>query len=509
MKFALLVAWREYAENAKTRGFWISLLLTPLLLFLSVKVPILLEQKATPVKRFVLVDQAGTFAPVIRTRLAADYQERLLTALREHAHRYAPGATGTGIDTMSAAEFAKRGGKEAMLAALTPYLKTNAPAFHEPRRLFEEVDLPLGLDAKGSLDGLAEGLKPYLRGEKKLAEDHDLSAAILIPRALAARASPAAAPGAAKPAAGPPPIQYWSVDSSERQLREHIESAVNHELRREEYTARGMDVAAILQVEGTSAPFVALNPKKEKGREAVGTEDIIRQWAPSGFVYLLWLAIFVIVQMLLNNTIEEKSNRIIEVLLSSVTPGELMMGKLMGIAAVGLTVVGVWVGALLVILGTNSGGSSEFAGQLLRVVEGSRLIPLFILYFLLGYIMYAAFILALGSLCNTLKEAQSYMGVMTMLMMIPLLTMTYIPKDPNGPLARVLSWIPIYTPFIMMNRAGADPPMVDLLGTLVMLVATTVLALWMAGKVFRIGILRTGQPPKLMEILGWLTRRER
>jgi ABC-2 type transport system permease protein len=121
-------------------------------------------------------------------------------------------------------------------------------------------------------------------------------------------------------------------------------------------------------------------------------------------------------------------------------------------------------------------------------------------------LMYAALILALGSVCNTLKEAQSYMGVITMMMMVPLLTMTFIPKDPNGVLARVLSWIPIYTPFIMMNRAMADPPLFDLIGTLVLLIVATVAALWMAAKVFRIGILRTGQPPKLVEMLRWLRR---
>jgi ABC-type Na+ efflux pump permease subunit len=95
------------------------------------------------------------------------------------------------------------------------------------------------------------------------------------------------------------------------------------------------------------------------------------------------------------------------------------------------------------------------------------------------------------------------MSVLTMVMMVPLLTMTYIPKDPNGSLARVLSWIPLYTPFTMMNRASADPPMVDLVGTFVLLIICTVLAMWMAGKIFRIGILRTGQPPKVIEMMKW------
>jgi len=294
------------------------------------------------------------------------------------------------------------------------------------------------------------------------------------------------------------------VNASDPTLRDEIERAMNSEVRQREYLARGLDAKVIRQVEQTYVPFNSLNPKKEKGKESVGTVDTIRQWAPSAFVYLLWLSIFMIIQMLLTNTIEEKSNRIIEVLLSSVTPGELMIGKLFGIAAIGLTMIGAWMLALFGILSWKAGGSSVLAGQMLTVLKGSNLIFVFTLYFMLGYLMYAGLILALGSVCNTLKEAQSYMGVLTMIMMVPLLTMTFIPKDPNGSLARILSWIPLYTPFTMMNRASADPPAVDLVGTFVLLMICTVGAMWMAGKIFRIGILRTGQPPKLLEMFRWV-----
>jgi len=173
---------------------------------------------------------------------------------------------------------------------------------------------------------------------------------------------------------------------------------------------------------------------------------------------------------------------------------------------VGLTMVGSWIIALFTILTWKSGEGSSFTGPLLDVLHSSNLIPMFSVYFLFGFVMYAALILALGSVCNTLKEAQSYMGLITMLMMVPMFTMTFIPKDPNGVLARVLSWIPIYTPFIMMNRVMADPPWFDLIGTTILLLVTAAGALWMAGKVFRIGILRTGQPPRFLEMLRWLKR---
>ena len=248
-------------------------------------------------------------------------------------------------------------------------------------------------------------------------------------------------------------IEYWSGNLADTQLREEVERAVNGEVRQREYLLRGLDATAVREVEQTFAPIASLNPKKEVGQEAVKSVDVIKQWAPSAFVYLLWISIFAIAQMLLTNIIEEKSNRIIEVLLSSVTPGELMMGKLFGIAAVGLTMVGSWILAIVTILTWKAGAATAVAGQLLVVLHSSALIPMFGVYFVFGYLIYAASILAVGSVCNTLKEAQSYMGVITMLMMVPLMTMTFIPKDPNGPLARILSWIPLYTPFAMLAHA--------------------------------------------------------
>jgi ABC-2 type transport system permease protein len=348
-------------------------------------------------------------------------------------------------------------------------------------------------------------LRPYLRSEKWIETDGQwvqLSAAILIPADIEKQI---VRPNQ-KPARLPSGIEYWSGNLADTKLRDEVEQAVGPEIRRREYLIRGLDATAIREVEQTFAPISSLNPMKEAGQEAVNRADVLRQWMPSAFVYLLWVSIFAIVQMLLTNIIEEKSNRITEVLLSSVTPSELMMGKLVGIGAIGLTMVFSWIIALVGLLTWKTGNSTEVTGQVLTVLKSSNLIPMFSVYFLFGFVMYAALILALGSVCNTLKEAQSYMGVITMLMMVPMFTMTFIPKDPNGVLARVLSWIPIYTPFIMMNRVMADPPWFDLIGTTILLLVTAAGALWMAGKVFRIGILRTGQPPKILEMLRWLKK---
>jgi len=523
MKYVFLVAWREYSENAKTKGFWMGIFVMPLILFLSIQAPIWLEQKATPIRYFVLLDQSHILSEGIESRLESVYQQKVLEALNEYSHKYAvsplvqntnfSGSEFADANPRSVAAFLRKGGTRFYLDQLQPSLKPGAPVFREPRRLWQRALLPAGIKPDALLNQIAQDLKPYFRSAELVAANGQsvpLSAAILIPQDIdeaIIRPRPAGAENSDTNLSSDRQIQFWSFNASDSKLHDEIEQAINNEIRQREYRARGIDAGAIRQVEQTYVSFASLNPKKAAGQENVSATDTIKQWLPSGFVYLLWLAIFVIIQMLLNNTIEEKSNRIIEVLLSSVTPGELMMGKLFGIAAVGLTMVGAWMASLFGILSWKAGGASAIAGQLLTVLRASNLVPLFAIYFLLGYLMYAAFILSIGSVCNTIKEAQSYMSLLTVIMIVPLLTMTFIPKDPNGPLARLLSWIPIYTPFAMMNRAAADPPLVDMIGTLALLLAVTIFALFMSGKIFRIGILRTGQPPKVIEMIRWALRR--
>lgn len=452
MRNIFLVALREYLENARTKGFWLGIFILPCIIVLSIQVPIFLEKRASPVRHFVLLDQSEQFSRIIEDALAGSAQDG-----------------GPGEDRKSPS--------------------------------YQRVDFP---EAAGDLPEAAERLRPYLRGERRLTFNGrpvKLDAAILIPRDFQDHVL---RPGG-QPVEGKSGVEFWSANLADRTLRNLVQNAMNQEVRRREFLAHGLDVDLFRSIEQTRLPLIDLNPKKERGEERVTVGESITHWAPIGFVYLLWVSIFSISQMLLSSTIEEKSNRVIEVLLSSLRPAEFVLGKLAGIAAVGLTMVSAWLLSVLIIVGwTSSGGQSEAGAQFLNLLTGSTLVPSFVVYFVFGYLLYAGLILAVGSVCNTLKEAQNYMAVITLLMTVPLLTMVSVVKNPNGPLAMVLSWIPFYTPFVMLNRAAAGPPWYEILGTMLVLVASTTLVLWGAVKIFHTGILRTGQPPRLIEILRWL-----
>ena len=533
MRYIARVAQREYAENAATKGFWIGLFLFPVLIVGSIYAQRFLE-KATPTRHFVLVDQSGQFESIVQKGLERLYARDVAGAMKDYAEKHAVApAEGQEIDLESIPaidpneifqqmEDAVPGAMEGMAqldpALITAQMKSqgairdDAPEFELPKRKYQRVPLPSGLDANSDPAELSESLRPWLRGNKKLpasadGEAAELFAAVIIPADIEQtiqRPGIESLMNLAEGGSTRKGIQYWSSNLADDQLRDEIEDVVNDEIRRREYERLQVDPGVVETVQKTRVPFAKLNPKKEVGKEEVSVADQIRQWAPVGFVYLLWIGIFTISQMLLNNTIEEKSNRIIEVLLSSVTARELMLGKLFGIAGIGITMLLVWIGSLVGILYFMKGPEAQFVSALFDVVVSSDLLPTFVVYFLLGYLMYSGLFLAIGSVCNTLKEAQNLMGPIMVVMIVPLITMMFIPKDPNGTLATVLSWIPLYTPFVMMNRAAADPPLFDQVGTLILLVATTGLMLWLTGKIFRIGILRSGQPPKILELFRWV-----
>jgi ABC-2 type transport system permease protein len=505
MRYTFLIALREYAENAKTKGFWIGLFMLPMILGLSIAVSAKLS-KAEPSRYFVVVDKSGAFEQPIEQAIEWQHQKSMLQALAQYVQENlrAGAKPDVNLATYQTAvdAFIAAGGKDAYLARLQPVLRESAPAFKEPTRLFVRVALPKDVDASASAETTLAGLKPYLVGEKRLSVgggDAALFAAVVI--------KPDGVDGATR-WTGEEAIQYWSTNLAVDNLPEQIRNGLNAETRRRLYASRGVDTEAVRQIESTYARLGTFDPAKAAGTETVSTADRIARNIPVGFVYLLWVSIFTVMQMLLHNTIEEKSNRIAEVLLSSVTPNEIMMGKLLGIAGIGLTMVITWLGTVVVAAKLYQGPGTDVIGPAVSAVLASGLVPTFVLCFLLGYLIYAGLFLSIGALCNDLKEAQNAQGPMMLIMMVPLFTMVFINRDPHGTLATILTWIPLYTPFTMMNRAAADPPMMEMIGATLLMVATALALLWSAGRIFRIAMLRSGNRPKFAEVLQWIRRKD-
>ncbi len=217
----------------------------------------------------------------------------------------------------------------------------------------------------------------------------------------------------------------------------------------------------------------------------------------------LVMTIFISSGYLLQSVAEEKESRVVEIVVSSVRPIELMSGKVIGLGAVGLTQVMVW---MLSAVGFSSG-----AVALLAVVGAAsipaRVLILGVVYYLLGYTLYAILMAGVGALGATSQESQQLAGIFSMFAAVPYMISGFLFANPNALLARILSFFPLTAPTMMMLRLPlAEVPWIDVAGSIILLLLSIPVALWAGGKLFRVGLLIYGKRPTLKEI--WLILRE-
>ena len=224
---------------------------------------------------------------------------------------------------------------------------------------------------------------------------------------------------------------------------------------------------------------------------------IVQFLVPMAFMILLWIAVFSSGQYLLTTTIEEKSTRVMELLLSAVSPMQLMTGKIIGQGLVGLTIMMIYA-ALGVVM------ASQFGVMALVPVEK---LPWLMMYFVMGYFLIGSFMAAIGSAVNELREAQSLMGTVMIVMMIPFFLWSLIIRQPNSTFSTVASFIPPLTPFIMILRLAqtTEPiPLWQVIATTILGFGAVLGAVWCAAKVFRVGVLMYGKPPTPLTLLRWI-----
>jgi ABC-2 type transport system permease protein len=233
---------------------------------------------------------------------------------------------------------------------------------------------------------------------------------------------------------------------------------------------------------------------------------------PFALAMLLAISIFTSTGYLLEGVAREKETRIVEILVSSVSSRELLVGKVMGLAALGLTQIGVWISSAL-LLGWLGAQLLAFPLAWQVLLGRADFLALGVLYYLLGYLLYAVIVAGVGALGTSLQESQQLAGFSTFLAIIPLFFAGAIINNPHSALAQVLSFFPLTTPTAMLVRlpAGASPaatpvPLGEILLSLAILVASILAVLWLGAKLFRLGLLIYGQRPSLGRI--WRALRE-
>jgi len=226
--------------------------------------------------------------------------------------------------------------------------------------------------------------------------------------------------------------------------------------------------------------------------------------------------------MVMRGVIEEKTNRIVEIIISSLKPFQLMMGKILGVAAVGLTQFILWI-ILTIIISTiaeltfldtsnvgnnfNANEQSIILSQIANITGGINLIQIFfsfIFYFLSGYLMYSSLFAAVGSAVDAEADTQQFILPVTIPLILSFILIQPIMDNPNGALAFWLSIIPFTSPIIMMVRLPFGVNNWEILLSMTILICTFIITTWLAGRIYRIGILMYGKKTSYKELWKWI-----
>ncbi len=440
MRKMLLIALREYNAAVRTKTFLISLVLMPLMMGGSLLVQVLLRGvKDTSEKKVAVVDRTGgTLAAVLAARMP-----ELNT--RDSSH-YAVDVVEPGGDAEE----------------------------DRQRQRFE----------------LSEKVR---KGE--------LLAVVEIGRhVLDAQPDPSADPKA-------PPGEDVSVRfQSDRITTTGLEAFIHQAIGRAVRDARGRRAGIpadtldrlTAPVPVTSVGLTRRDPKT--GRfEDVSQESRIASFAvPFSLAMLMFVVMMMGATPLMQGVVEEKMQRISEVLLGSVRPFPLMMGKLLGMTGVSITVTAVYLAG-----GLWAAYHFGFADMV-----SPRLLVWFFLFQALAGLMYGSLFIAVGAACSDMKETQNLLLPVMLVAMIPVFLMGNVVQEPNGPVATAASFFPFATPVLMMARLGIPPgvPLWQPLLGVVLVVLTTIACVWVAGRIFRVGILMQGKGARLAEMARWVLR---
>lgn len=287
-----------------------------------------------------------------------------------------------------------------------------------------------------------------------------------------------------------PELRYYVKSVSAGLASETLRPAVSRVLRQARFQEKGVDeeLGAYL----LESPSWERMTVSDTGDAVVRDERAVVSMAFT-MIMILYMMVLMYGQQTLTGVIDEKTSRVVEVILSSVPSWQLMLGKILGIGAAGLTQILIWTGSLYAasLRGIELAGFSIDTSVLPPVVLVS-----FLVFFVLGFLLFSAIYAGVGALCNTIQEAQPFATPVMMFIILPMLMMTLVMKQPDAPLAVVLSLIPMFTPILMFMRVIMDTPPLWQIGlSWVLMAVTIVFFARTAGKLFRVGMLMHGAAP--------------
>ena len=331
------------------------------------------------------------------------------------------------------------------------------------------------------------GIEELRNAMRQKVLDKELSAFLFIPEDIASGGK----------------AEYVSEHVSDFDEIRSIHNALNGVVIGKRLKKEGLEPQKIAQyIKRVDMRTIKLTKKGEEEEDTGGTFLISYL-----LVFILYMTLFFYGAIIMRSVIEEKNSRVVEVILSSLTPFQLMIGKIFGVAAVGFTQYTIW--ALFGLAASRYSKSliSSFvpAAEFSLPSIPAYIFVYFVIFFILGYFLYGTIYAAVGSMVNSEKEASQLLMPVSLSLIIPMLMMAFILRSPNSSFSVILSLVPFFAPVLMLMRICILlPPFIQVAGSIILLILTIFLMIWLTGKIYRIGILMYGKRPNIKEVVKWM-----
>ncbi len=295
-------------------------------------------------------------------------------------------------------------------------------------------------------------------------------------------------------------VNYYARETGDFIEIGALQSALRSTLMRRELIANGVPAEKIDNITKNDLDLEAVTLKGGVEKKEGGPGQFL---SVIGLTLMLYMTVLIYGMAVMRSVLEEKTSRVMEVMLASAKASELLAGKVLGVCAVGLTQIAIWL--------TIAAGASAPALLALAGIKDSsfhldlKLLPAFVVFFVGGYTLYSALFAAIGSMVNSEQEAQQWMPFVTLPIVIPMMMMWLIIRQPSSTTAIWMSMVPFFSPILMYMRiVVATPPWYEIAASIAILAATIWGVIWLCSRIYRVGILMYGKKPTLPEIVKWV-----
>jgi len=472
-----IIARRDFLGYIKTWGFWLTALGPFLGIIFGILFPLILSQ-SEPTRYATILDETGLHASAIEKLLTTNNNRELENILRSAAR--------VTIPQKGKEAFNKVLDEQGIDAAREMILNTSpimAKILNLPDTKLIFVTPPATT---------IEKLKPYLMGTEKLTienQEQTLGGVLHIFKE----------DGEAK-------AEFWSTSPNTSELVSLANQYFADAASQKYMAAAGLSRKQALQERRDALRVSTLNPAKQAdddGSQTVTAKDRIPYLVAAALSMLLWFAVFTGAYMLLMSMVEEKINKVLEMLLATTRFSEIFLGKLLGVAALTLASLLPWI----ILGGIGFYGATQFADG--AIADGltqtlsTKMLIFLPVFFILGYVFYGSIFIALGALAESMQDASTLMTPMVLLLTACIMVVPIGVAFPDSPLLAAAAWFPFSAPFAAVIRLPSDPPLWETLGSMMVLIISSTLVIWGSARMFRYGVLSGGG---MISVKAWFSR---